>query len=32
MALHPEVGQWSPQKWVDTVDHAIRTQRVTLDL
>jgi hypothetical protein len=32
MALHPEVGHWSPQKWVDTVDLAIRTQHATLDL
>jgi hypothetical protein len=32
MAIHPEVGYWSPQQWADTVDHAIRTQRVTLEL
>jgi hypothetical protein len=32
MALHPEVAHWSPQKWVDTVEHAIRTQHATLDL
>jgi hypothetical protein len=32
MALHPEVSQWGPQKWGDTVDHAIRTQHATLDL
>jgi hypothetical protein len=32
MTLHPEVGHWSPQKWVDTVEYAIRTQHAALDL
>lgn len=32
MAAHPEVGHWSPRQWVDTVDHAIRTQHITLEL
>jgi hypothetical protein len=32
MASHPQVSQWGPQQWVDTVDHAIRTQHVTLEL
>jgi hypothetical protein len=32
MASHPEVTQWGPRQWVDTVDHAIRTQHITLEL
>jgi hypothetical protein len=32
MAVHPKVGYWSPRQWIDTVDYAIRTQHVTLEL
>ena len=32
MAAHPEVTQWGPRQWVDTVDHAIRTQQISLEL
>jgi hypothetical protein len=32
MAVHPEVAYWSPRRWVDAVDYAIRTQRITLEL
>jgi hypothetical protein len=32
MAVHPEVAYWSPRQWVDTVDYAILTQQVTLEL
>ena len=31
MAALPEVGRWTPRQWVDTVDHAIRSQHVPLE-
>jgi hypothetical protein len=31
MAAHPEVSRWGPRQWVDTLDHAIRTQHITLE-
>ena len=30
LAAHPEVGRWTPRRWVDTVDAAIRNQHSTL--
>ena len=31
MAALPEVGRWTPRQWVDTVDHAIRSQHSPLE-
>jgi hypothetical protein len=30
LAAHPEVGRWTPRRWVDAVDDAIRNQHSTL--
>ncbi|HWF15779.1 MAG TPA: hypothetical protein VG244_06320 [Acidimicrobiales bacterium] len=30
LAAHPEVGHWTPRRWVDAVDAAIRNQHSTL--
>lgn len=32
LAAHPEVNRWTPRRWVDTVDDAIRNQHSTLEL
>lgn len=32
LAAHPEVDHWTPRRWVDTVDDAIRNQHSTLEL
>ena len=32
LAAHPEVDRWTPRRWVDTVDEAIRNQHSTLGL
>ena len=32
LAAHPEVSRWTPRRWVDTVDEAIRNQHSTLEL
>ena len=32
LAAHPEVERWTPRRWVDTVDEAIRDQHSTLGL
>lgn len=32
LAAHPEVERWTPRRWVDTVDEAIRNQHSTLGL
>lgn len=31
-ASHPEVERWTPRRWVDTVDEAIRSQHSTFGL
>ncbi len=32
LAAHPEVGRWTPRRWVEAVDAAIRNQHTTLEL
>ena len=32
LAAHPEVDHWTPRRWVDIVDAAIRNQHLTLEL
>jgi hypothetical protein len=32
LAAHPQVERWTPRRWVDTVDEAIRNQHSTLGL
>lgn len=32
LAAHPEVNRWTPRRWVDTVDDAIRNQHSALEL
>lgn len=32
LAAHPEVSRWTPRRWVDTVDEAIRNQHSSLEL
>ncbi len=32
LAAHPEVNRWTPRRWVDAVDDAIRNQHSTLEL
>jgi hypothetical protein len=32
LAAAPEVERWTPRRWVDTVDAAIRNQHSTLGL
>lgn len=32
LAAHPEVGRWTPRRWVDAVDNAIRDEHSTLGL
>lgn len=32
LAARPEVDRWTPRRWVDTVDEAIRSQHSTLGL
>jgi hypothetical protein len=31
LAAHPEVGRWTPRRWIDAVDAAIRNQLSTLE-
>ena len=31
MADRPEVDRWTPRRWIDTVDHAIRNQHSSMD-
>jgi hypothetical protein len=32
LAAHPEVEQWTPRRWVETVDEVIRNQHSTMGL